>query len=327
MRALVVSLVVACAIGVCFGTILVGDQLSGGTSIYTLDTTSQPLAAKNIGTWRSTDVAVKVLKFQEMDEISFAEFKREIQMMEDIRSIYCINFIGAVTTPGKCCIVTEFCEHGSLSSVMRKYNMCYCLKVKMASDAAKGMNYLHTNGIIHRDFKPDNLLVTSLALNSPVNCKITDFGTTRDINEANATNKYTLGIGTVMYHAPEMILPATEGAYNQSCDVFSYAVTLYELYVDEDCYPPTLFKSFYQVSQFIMEGKRRPIPDSCPSDYARLVTDCWQQDPSARPSFKEIESRVQVIMEEARQNLDTNLPVTTLKQPSAGKPKPSLTTN
>ncbi|KAH3760911.1 Protein kinase domain [Pelomyxa schiedti] len=160
------------------------------------------------GVWRGTDVAVKVLKFQVLDEDSLREFMREIQMMEEIRSIYCINFIGAVTIPGKYSIITEFCEHGSLASVLKKFSLCYCMKVKMACDAAKGMHYLHTNGIIHRDFKPDNLLVCSLLIDSPVSCKL--------------TGRYTMGVGTLMYLAPELLSPDKADAhYDKSCDVFA----------------------------------------------------------------------------------------------------------
>ncbi|KAH3758266.1 LRR-GTPase of the ROCO family [Pelomyxa schiedti] len=259
------------------------------------------------GTWRGTDVAVKVLKYQDLDDVSLAEFKREIRMMEDIRSTYCINFLGAVVTPGKYCIVTEFCEYGSLASTLHKYHLCLCLRFKMALDAAKGMNYLHSNGIIHRDFKPDNLLVTSLLLDAPVNCKITDFGTTREINETES-NKYTLGIGTIMYHAPELFIPAAEGVYNQSCDVFSYAIALYELYTEQTAYPLQTFKTFFQVSQYVLEGNRRPIPPDCPAKCAALITDCWAHEPSNRPGFKEIEARILEIHNDARKDVDPSAP-------------------
>ncbi|KAH3742599.1 protein serine/threonine kinase [Pelomyxa schiedti] len=250
------------------------------------------------GTWRGNDVAIKVLRYQNLDADSFAEFKREILMMEAIRSNYCVNFIGAVTVPGKYCIVTEFCAFGSLSKVMREYKLAYCLRMKMASDAARGMQYLHSNGIIHRDLKPDNLLVTSLSLDTTVNCKITDFGTTREINVMESKNRYTLGVGTVLYQAPELI---ENQMYSPSCDIFSYAVLLYELYIEKEPYPNTEFKSFFAVTQFILTGQRRPIPETCPSDLASLIADCWAQDPLQRPTFQEVETRMQTVLQEAHQ--------------------------
>lgn len=260
------------------------------------------------GLWRENDVAVKVLKYPQLHDTLLEKFMREIQMMEDIRSIYCVTFIGAVTTPGKLCIVTEFCEFGSLASVLKKYLLCYCLKVKMACDAAKGMHYLHSNGIIHRDFKPDNLLVTAMTLEAPVSCKITDFGTTRDVNESDLSNKYTLGLGTAQYLAPELILPTGDTGYNKACDVFSYGVTLYELYVNGDAYPQAQFKTIAQVSKFILEGKRMPIPETCPDGYDRLVTECWEQDPCSRPSFSEIEDRLKAQLDLATEEHNTTNP-------------------
>lgn len=237
-------------------------------------------------------------------------------MMEEIRSIYCINFIGAVTIPGKYSIITEFCEHGSLASVLKKFSLCYCMKVKMACDAAKGMHYLHTNGIIHRDFKPDNLLVCSLLIDSPVSCKLTDFGTTREINENSTTQKYTMGVGTLMYLAPELLSPDKADAhYDKSCDVFAYGVTLFELFVEGDCYPPEQFRSVINVAQFILAGKRRPPPIDCPEEYATLIDSCWKQQSEDRKSFADIDVQTSQMYEKERRIFDpSSTPVTTPKQ-------------
>lgn len=54
-----------------------------------------------------------------------------------------------------------------------------------------------------RDLKPDNLLVVALSTKANVNCKLSDFGTTRDINNA-ATQHYTTGVGTPIYMVPQL---------------------------------------------------------------------------------------------------------------------------
>ena len=61
----------------------------------------------------------------------------------------------------------------------REPNMDPKFRTKLALDVAKGMNFLHTNNIYHRDLKPDNMLVISPHRNNHINLKITDFGTSR----------------------------------------------------------------------------------------------------------------------------------------------------
>ncbi|ELP86052.1 tyrosine kinase, putative, partial [Entamoeba invadens IP1] len=56
------------------------------------------------------------------------------------------------------------------------------MRVKITLDSAKGLEYLHNNGILHRDVKPDNTLVVSLNKKDAVNGKLTDFGASRNIN-------------------------------------------------------------------------------------------------------------------------------------------------
>ncbi len=58
----------------------------------------------------------------------------------------------------------------------------YLIMLKCALDMAKAVHFLHSNGVLHRDIKPDNFLVISLSSKAPVTCKIADFGTSRYIH-------------------------------------------------------------------------------------------------------------------------------------------------
>ena len=68
------------------------------------------------------------------------------------------------------------------------------VKLKLVLDAAKGLAYLHANGILHRDIKPDNVLVFSLDEELDVDGKLTDFGSSRNINILMTNMTFTKGV-------------------------------------------------------------------------------------------------------------------------------------
>jgi len=76
------------------------------------------------------------------------DFKREIDLLEHIRCPYILTFFGAVVTPKRLCIVTEFMRLGSLSHVMRNYSFSPRMCVRLASDIDQGMLFLHENRIL-----------------------------------------------------------------------------------------------------------------------------------------------------------------------------------
>jgi serine/threonine protein kinase len=156
------------------------------------------------GYWRGTPVAVKVFKDQNIHEDANKDFNREIDTMNKLRHPNIVNFIGAVTTDGKRCLVTEFMEMGSLQGLIenRMNELSLLLKLKIALDAAKGMDFLHQSNILHRDLKPDNLLISTLSPDAQTIAKLSDFGTSRSQNH---NKKYTQSIGTPCYMSPVSI--------------------------------------------------------------------------------------------------------------------------
>ena len=79
--------------------------------------------------------------------------------------------------------VTENAPCGSLADCIKKRpEPDERIKAKLMLDVARGLEYLHSNGILHRDIKQDNVLVFSLGETIAVNGKLTDFGSSRNIN-------------------------------------------------------------------------------------------------------------------------------------------------
>ena len=121
----------------------------------------------------------------------------------------------------------------------KKESVSKSMRIKILLDIAKGIEYLHSNGILHRDIKPENVLVTSLDENEVVNGKLTDFGSSRNINLLMTNMTFTKGIGTPVYMAPEIL---NREKYKKEADIFSFGVTMYETIKWGKCYNKEIFK-------------------------------------------------------------------------------------
>ena len=159
------------------------------------------------------------------------------------------------------------------------------MKTKALLDAARAMEFLHASNILHRDFKPENLLVTSLEVNSPVVCKLSDFGTTKGANTLVKASM-TKGMGTLLYKAPE-VLKGTE-EYDNKADVFSFGITMAFTADGKRPYHDFEFKSEWQFGDAVLKGRRPTVESDLPSDYLSLMQACWDGVPSKRPDFNTI---------------------------------------
>eukprot|EP01105_Mastigella_eilhardi_P026026 TRINITY_DN730_c0_g1_i5.p1 TRINITY_DN730_c0_g1~~TRINITY_DN730_c0_g1_i5.p1 ORF type:complete len:626 (-),score=124.31 TRINITY_DN730_c0_g1_i5:86-1963(-) len=246
------------------------------------------------GKYRGMDVAVKHLRLQYIQEEDHVlrDFLREIEIMERLRAPQITNFVGAVIFPQKLCIVTEYAKLGSLGKVLKTMEMSYAVKFRMMLDCCKGMNFLHASGIVHRDLKPDNLLVFSFSLRADVMCKLTDFGTSRDTSRFDESAQLTVGLGTPIYMAPELLRSNDKDEnsppYTPAADVYSFGVMLYQLAINEEPYRTPQFKKPWDVGDFVCSGKRLPIPEDCEPDFKSLIEECWAQDANDRPTFAKL---------------------------------------
>lgn len=127
-------------------------------------------------------------------------------------------------------MLLEYAEFGSLRDFIKQHDLYgefgLDLILKWAHDIALGMNYLHSEApikILHRDLKSNNVLITNA--DDPT-CKICDFGSSRF---GIQTTKMSV-IGTFPWMSPEIIQSKPA---NQSADVWSYGVVLWELITGE----------------------------------------------------------------------------------------------
>ncbi|ELP90937.1 serine/threonine protein kinase HT1, putative [Entamoeba invadens IP1] len=232
-----------------------------------------------------------------MDDNAIDEFINEVSMLDKFRSEYIVHFYGAVFIPNKVCTVTEFAQFGSLQDLMNHKNsneIDVILRVKTMKDTSKGIIYLHNNGILHRDIKPDNFLVVSLDLNSNVNAKLTDFGSSRNVNMLMTNMTFTKGIGTSKYMAPEIL---KQQKYTKSADIYSFGITLYEVFGWCEAYQHTKFKFPWKIAEFVIKGNHLKIIEQITEEQYTLIEMCWRYDENNRISSFQIEDCLEKMMQ------------------------------
>eukprot|EP01147_Barroeca_monosierra_P004096 gene4096-6491_t len=255
-------------------------------------------------------VAVKQLKsvLIEGDESnSFREFQEEILFLRGIRHANIVFFYGAgVDSFGVPFLVTEFCERGSLSAILRDNSIALSRiqRLRFLQDAARGMSFLHhlSPPRVHGDLKSANLLVTA-----DWTVQIGDFGTSclcdclgeRAGNETYGSvrarsssttlsgqqwkaNLAALGT-TPRWAAPEVLESNT---FVLRSDVYSFGMVVFEVLTRTIPFAEIRFNN--AVEKKVLAGGRPEIPDHADIFLTKLMRDCWQQHHAARPTFQTI---------------------------------------
>ncbi|XP_020571165.1 serine/threonine-protein kinase EDR1-like [Phalaenopsis equestris] len=230
--------------------------------------------------WNGTEVAVKKFLDQDFYGDALDEFRSEVRIMRRLRHPNIVLFLGAVARPPNLSIVSEFLPRGSLYKILHRPN-CQIdeqRRIKMALDVAKGMNCLHTSApiIVHRDLKSPNLLVDK---NWTV--KVCDFGLSRLKHSTFLSSKSTAG--TPEWMAPEVLRNEPS---NEKCDVYSFGVILWELATLRK--PWSGMNPMQVVGAVGFQNRRLEIPNEIDPLVSRIIWECWQMEPSLRPSFAQL---------------------------------------
>ena len=227
------------------------------------------------------DVAVKVLRADLARDPSFyLRFRREAQNAAALNhpSIVAVYDTGEADTPAGPLpyIVMEYVDGVTLRDVVHTDGpMPPRRAIEIIADACQALNFSHQNGIIHRDVKPANIMISTTNA-----VKVMDFGIARAIADSgNSVTQTAAVIGTAQYLSPEQ---ARGESVDARSDVYSLGCVLYEILTGE---PP--FTGDSPVSVAYQHVREDPIPPSerhegIPADLDAVVLKALAKNPENR---------------------------------------------
>eukprot|EP01114_Cavostelium_apophysatum_P005990 TRINITY_DN1717_c0_g1_i6.p1 TRINITY_DN1717_c0_g1~~TRINITY_DN1717_c0_g1_i6.p1 ORF type:complete len:1682 (-),score=434.72 TRINITY_DN1717_c0_g1_i6:11-5056(-) len=235
------------------------------------------------GQWRGTQVAIKEMrKFEGISETALKEFEHEAYLMSVMRNHdNIVSFFGICLEP--LCIITAYCEGGSLDSLLRSNSKISRKTLKkVVTGITAGMMHLHYEKIIHRDLAPRNVLLGAGDV-----AKISDFGLSRV--STSVENKTSSDTGPIRHMAPESLL---ESSYSYKSDVWSFGITLWECFERKEPYSE---RSILEVASRVVqpENPLRLLPSERMSQpMKQLFLSCIATDPKDRPTFIDIQEKL-----------------------------------
>ena len=219
-------------------------------------------------------VAVKRIKLEGRTDDEVTELMGEVDLLKSLTHPSVVKYEGLVRGPDVVSIILEYVENGSLLHTLKAFgNFPEKLVASYVVKILEGLNYLHEQNVVHCDLKAANILTTKNG-----NVKLSDFGVSLNLKAVKKMGNKNDAIGTPNWMAPEVI--ELKGV-TTAADIWSLGCTIIELLTGKPPYHDMLAMS----AMFrIVEDDCPPIPEKCSDSLRDLLTQCFNKDPTKRPS-------------------------------------------
>ncbi|XP_053325985.1 dual specificity testis-specific protein kinase 2 [Spea bombifrons] len=235
-----------------------------------------------------TSDQVMALKMNKLSS-NRANMLKEVQLMNRLSHPNILRFMGVCVHQGQLHALTEYINSGNLEQLLDSNQpLSWAVRGKLALDIARGLSYLHSKGIFHRDLTSKNCLIKSDE--NGYAAVVADFGLAEKIPDYSEGNEKLSVVGSPYWMAPEVL---RDEQYNEKADVFSYGIILCEIIAriqaDPDYLPRTEnFGLDYDSFQHMV--------GDCPPDFLQLTFNCCNMDPKLRPSFADIVKQLEELL-------------------------------
>ncbi|XP_053570643.1 receptor-interacting serine/threonine-protein kinase 1 isoform X2 [Bombina bombina] len=213
-----------------------------------------------------------------------------------------VKLLGLILENGNYSLVMEYMTKGNLCNVLQQVTVPLSVKGRFILEIIEGMTYLHDQNIVHKDLKPENVLV-----DNDFHIKIADLGVatfktwskltkeetyrkqkSQSINGHQAKNN----AGTLSYMAPEHLKSLSTKPTEKS-DVYSFGIVIWAILTGKEPYENAF--NIEQLRVCVIGGDRpslEELPENSPPEALDMMQLCWKDKPEERPTFRECDEKL-----------------------------------
>ncbi|KAM6176836.1 mixed lineage kinase domain-like protein isoform 1-T2 [Erethizon dorsatum] len=247
------------------------------------------------GEYHRSPVAIKVFNKAQAKSVGIVRehFHKEISDMRKFDSpsilrIFGICIVERAGSSPRFCMVTEYCERGSLRDVLdEEKNLGLDLRELLARGAATGLYRLHHSGAphLHRNISSSSFLVTS-----SYEVKLTGF----ELRETQTSISQKIKGNKTAYFSPQR-LESPFHKYDIKAEIYSFGIVLWEIATGKIPFEGCNSKEIYQL--VFEKRQQEPLGEDCCPLLQEVIEECRAYEPSARPSMDEILRKLSALTE------------------------------
>ncbi|KAF2071768.1 hypothetical protein CYY_006914 [Polysphondylium violaceum] len=248
------------------GSYVIGEQIGKGgfASVF-----------KGLNTLTGDFVAIKRFDKSRISKEQLSSISTELDLLQRLKHESIVTILGQEENEHYIFIFLEFMENGSLATILNNFGTFpESLICTYVDNVLKGLAYLHSEGVIHRDIKAANILI-----NKAGDAKLSDFGVAGEIKESD--KRYSV-VGTPYWMAPEVI--EISGSVQVS-DIWSIGCTIIELLTST---PPYFNLNPMSAMFRIVQDDKPPFPKNISNELLDFLDRCFCKNIEERATAKEL---------------------------------------